>query len=133
MAVPVSYPAWYSRRMPGMLERIRERVERIARASSPGIRLVLELLAAMLLRMEERRGHQADDRDRGEEHRPVRAASRGHRREGRSAGPGMQAERTEENPSGARKANPRAYFRGIIEGCRRCAHRPSPAASIPPS
>src|SRR5207245_7895268 len=92
VAVPVSFPAWYPRRMP-VLEREREHLERVARASSPGFRLVLELLAAVFLRMEERRGHQADDRDRGEEHRPVRAASRGHRREGRSAGPGMQAER----------------------------------------
>ena len=50
MAVPVSFPAWYPRRMP-VLERVRERLERIARASSPGFRLVLELLAAVFLRM----------------------------------------------------------------------------------
>jgi len=34
-----------------VLERVRERLERIARASSPGFRLVLELLAAVFLRM----------------------------------------------------------------------------------
>ena len=50
VAVPVSFPAWYPRRMP-VLERVRERLERIARASSPGFRLVLELLAAVFLRM----------------------------------------------------------------------------------
>jgi hypothetical protein len=105
VAVPVSFPVRYPRRVP-VFERVRERLERVARACSPGIRLVFELFAAVLLRMEERRGHQADDRDRGEEHRPVRAASRGHRREGRSAGRTMQAERTEAKGPDAKKGDP---------------------------
>jgi hypothetical protein len=73
VTIPVLSAGLRALRLMRVLERQRERLQRIARARSPGLRerrslrFVLVLLAVVLLRMKQRCDHEAENCDRGEQ------------------------------------------------------------------